>query len=234
VQWDIDVDGPVTLAGATAWITTEALKSPLAPVSCRWCDTNDLDRSAREGLRSSDPRTADILSSVLGFAVGPALVVGASTLAAGRDHALSNALVDVLLVAESAVLAADVNQLVKYSVGRERPWAISVPYPDTRDAHLSFYSGHTTLAFSIATAAGTIATMRGYRWAPLVWMVGVPYAFATGYLRIAADQHWLTDVLVGFAAGAAIGFAVPFFFHRPKTSVRVVPMGAGAAIAGGF
>jgi membrane-associated phospholipid phosphatase len=239
LRWDLDVDGPITLVGATTWITTELLKSHLAPASCKWCDTNDFDRSVRDGLRWKDPATAETLGNILGLAAGPALMIGVTTLAAAHDRALPKALVDVLLVVESAILASDVNQLVKFTVGRERPWAVSVPFPDTRDAHLSFFSGHTTLAFAVSTAAGTVATMRGYRWAPLVWLIGLPYAFSEGYLRIAADQHWMTDVLVGMVAGSAIGVGIPFFFHRPleknaSSSVRVVPTGAGAAIAGAF
>jgi membrane-associated phospholipid phosphatase len=55
--------------------------------------------------------------------------------------------------------------------------------------------------------------MRGYRWAPLAWSVGGAIAATTGYLRIAADKHWLTDVVVGALVGAGIGFALPFVFH---------------------
>ena len=55
--------------------------------------------------------------------------------------------------------------------------------------------------------------MRGYRWAPLAWGVGGAVAAVTAYLRIAADKHWLTDVIVGAVVGAGIGFAVPYVFH---------------------
>lgn len=233
LAWDVDVDGPVTLVGATTWFGTEALKGTLAPSACRWCDTNDFDRSVRDGLRWNDTKAADALSNILGYGAAP-VMIGLSTLVAAHDRALRMALVDALLIAESAVLAGNLSQLVKFSGGRERPWATGVSFPDTRDAHLSFYSAHASLAFSVVMTAGTVATMREYRWAPLVWIVGMPYALATGYLRIAADQHWFTDALVGAVLGSAIGFAVPFFFHRPKTVVRVVPMGAGAAIVAGY
>jgi membrane-associated phospholipid phosphatase len=55
--------------------------------------------------------------------------------------------------------------------------------------------------------------MRGYRLAPLVWGVGMPLAAATGYLRIAADKHYLTDVVVGALFGAAVGVALPLLAH---------------------
>jgi membrane-associated phospholipid phosphatase len=81
------------------------------------------------------------------------------------------------------------------------------------DNDLSFFSGHSSEVFALTAASGTIGTMRGYRWAPLVWSVGGALAVTTGYLRIAADKHWMTDVLVGAVVGAGIGFAVPYFFH---------------------
>ena len=234
LRWDLDADGPITLALATTWFTSEGLKDRLAPDACRVCGTNGVDRAVRDGLRWGDPKSADVLSNVLGYGAAPAMI-GLTTVAAAGDRALPMALVDALLVVEAGVVAGNVSQLVKFSAGRDRPYATDQPSsnaPANRDAHVSFYSAHTSLAFSVATAAGTVATMRGYRWAPLVWIVGVPWAFATGYLRIAADQHWFTDTLVGALTGAAIGFSLPFFFHRPQSSVRVVPMGAGAAIVG--
>ena len=244
LAYDLDVDGPVTLVGATLWITSEATKDTLAPSACRWCATNGLDLGVRDALRWGDAKGADMASNVIGFAIGPAAVLGATAIAAGRDRALRGFLVDALVIAEAVVVAADVNQTVKLLAARDRPLMLART-PDelarkdpASDDHLSFYSGHTTLAFSIVTAAGTVATMRGYRWAPLVWAVGAPFAFVTPWLRMAADKHWFTDVLVGAAAGAAIGFALPFLAHHPArvggATVRLVPQGAGAAVAGAW
>jgi membrane-associated phospholipid phosphatase len=182
---------------------------------------------------------AETLGEVIGFAVGPALTVGADALAAWHDDAFRDAFVDGLLVAQAATVASDVNVAFRLSTGRQRPWAweasqspaTSAVASSTRDANMSFFSGHATMMFAVATAAGTVATMRGYRWMPLVWAVGLPLAFATSYLRIASDDHWMTDVLLGVAAGSAFGFAIPYFAHR---RVKIVPAGAGVAVVGGF
>ena len=49
----------------------------------------------------------------------------------------------------------------------------------------------------------------------------------TGYLRLAADKHWLTDVLAGAAIGATVGILVPLLFHgRRAESVEVTPVAA--------
>jgi len=72
--------------------------------------------------------------------------------------------------------------------------------------------------------------MRHCRWAPLIWAVGLAAAAMVGYLRIAADQHYFTDVLVGAAAGSAIGFAVPYGFHRGEGALAVSPVPGGGAM----
>jgi membrane-associated phospholipid phosphatase len=240
---NLPVDVTVTAVGAGVWIGSELLKSHLAPLECRWCEANDVDLSVRSALRWTDHGgTAITLSNVGAYVLAPAAAFGLVALAAAHDGRSQNTLTDLLIIAQAAVLAGDLNQLVKFSVGRQRPYAhAGVPNPDHRqgpeDANLSFYSGHTNFTFAVAAAAATVGHLRGYRWAPAALVAGVLIAGATGYLRIAADQHYLTDVLAGAAAGTAIGVAVPML-HRPcpwatgetrSTSVALAP----ASFAGG-
>jgi membrane-associated phospholipid phosphatase len=49
--------------------------------------------------------------------------------------------------------------------------------------------------------------------------VGGALATGTAYLRIAADRHWLSDVIVGMLTGVAVGIAVPLLFHPTSTPV---------------
>jgi membrane-associated phospholipid phosphatase len=86
------------------------------------------------------------------------------------------------------------------------------------------------LTFSVATAAATIATIRDRPYAPWMWVAGVTLATGVAYLRVAGDAHWFSDVAVGAAVGSAVGFAVPWFFHRVRTThpgldVRPAPGG---------
>lgn len=215
------------------------LKGELAPEDCRWCNPPGIDASTRSALKWSDTKTPGTISDVLGFGLAPLSILGVNALAASHERALENAPVDALVVLEATVLAMDLNQLTKFVVGRERPFVHALA-PDRKesgsqpsDSNLSFFSGHTTELFSLAVAAGTVAQMRRYRLAPVVWAVGGLLAVSTGYLRIAADKHYLTDVLVGMGVGSAVGFAVPYALHRPiattgDTAVRIVPF-AGRA-----
>jgi membrane-associated phospholipid phosphatase len=83
------------------------------------------------------------------------------------------------------------------------------------DTLVSFPSGHTSTTFAIAASAGTIATMRGYRVAPLIWIAGGLLGATTAYLRMAADRHYFTDTLAGAALGTGVGIGMPLLFHRP-------------------
>jgi membrane-associated phospholipid phosphatase len=230
LRWDPALDAAVTAGGAAVWIASELFKSTLAPEQCRWCDVNGVDASVRGSLVWRTPGAANAASNVTAFVLMPLTAIGLNALAAAHDGAAGNAGEDTLLVVEATVIAGDVTQLTKMLVGRERPFVHELP-PDQKaltsqpaDNNLSFFSGHASEAFALASASGTVATMRGYRWAPVVWSVGGTVAAFTAYLRIAADKHWLTDVVVGAIVGAGIGFALPYAFHSaedaPTPTVR--------------
>ena len=92
-------------------------------------------------------------------------MIGLDVLAAGTDRVLRYSPVDILIVAESTVLAVDLNQLVKFSAGRERPFVAALPEADKgltaapADNNLSFYSGHTAMAFSLSTVRRAVRAM---------------------------------------------------------------------------
>jgi membrane-associated phospholipid phosphatase len=60
----------------------------------------------------------------------------------------------------------------------------------------------------------------------MVWAVGLTGAMAVGYLRIAADKHYLSDVLTAVVVGSLVGVGVPLLFHSAKASVAA-PTGVG-------
>jgi len=228
---NVDIDIPVTLGGFASLAISEALLYRNHPLTCRWCDRdaagndtlNAFDRAGRS-LRWERPELAATLSNFGGFIATPLLAGGTMALAAAREGRGAGAGLDLLVVLESGVLSANVNQLVKVLVRRERPYVHFRSLSDRRtrppalEDNLSFFSGHTSESTSLAVAAGTVASLRGYRLAPLVWGSAVPMALFTGYLRIGADRHYLSDVLVGAASGALVGALVPLLFHSPATA----------------
>jgi membrane-associated phospholipid phosphatase len=244
LKHDTRVDVAVTSIGATWFITSELLKASLVPEKCRWCyrtaDGKDLlnpyDGAIRRRFIWKSARTADVTSSVLAFALEPLSVLGLTAVAAGNDGALSGFPLDALIIAEATVIAGNINQIVKFGFARERPFVHYMPrVPNAvreltaspSDDNLSFFSGHTTMAFVIATASGTVASMRGYRLAPVVWGAGLSMAASVGYLRIAADKHYFSDVLTAAIVGSIVGVGVPLLFH-PASSSAPAAVGSSA------
>jgi membrane-associated phospholipid phosphatase len=240
---DVPVDGAIAAGGGALWITSELLKGSFAPLTCRWCGVPGIDSSVRDALRSKDVGTMDTASSVVGFIVMPLATIGLTAVVSSAEGRVANLPHDALVIGEAAIIAADVNQLTKFIVGRERPFVHALPDDQKSqtaappDNNLSFFSGHTTLAFTLATASGTVASMRHYDAAPAVWGVGMSLAVLTGYLRIAADKHYFTDVVSGAVVGSAIGFAIPYVFHRPRADGSIASMtsagGLGSATISG-
>jgi membrane-associated phospholipid phosphatase len=122
---------------------------------------------------------------------------------------------DQLAVASSlgvAQLAADV---AKRTFRRARPMVVfdRQPIVEGDDVH-SFISGHSATTFAAVVAAGTIATRRHSPDAAWIWAGGLGLASVTAYLRIAADRHFLTDVLAGAGVGVGIGVLMPHLFDE--------------------
>lgn len=71
----------------------------------------------------------------------------------------------------------------------------------------SFFSGHTSISF---IGAGLICSYKRDAFC----YTGLAVAGLTGYLRISAKKHWLSDVLVGMGVGYAHGRYMPKMIIR--------------------
>ena len=137
----------------------------------------------------------------------------------------------MLLLAETLAVAGAVNETFKHAVRRPRPYTYE-QREGTVDDDLSFYSGHTTLA-----AAATMFTARSLDLTGDLGTGGRIAAYggaalltaAVGTLRVAAGKHFPSDVLVGAAVGAAIGWLVPEL-HRGGAAAGGSVGSGGAAL----
>jgi membrane-associated phospholipid phosphatase len=235
LQYNLALDASITGALGLSVILLAIYQPELLPKACHWCTPPGIDVDARNALvwRGAE-RTADTLSTILDAAI-PASAATYLLLSANGRGEFSAGMVDSLLVTEAAAGALLVNQIVKLLVGRRRPYAFfenDLGYSRNED-NLSFYGGHVSFAFSVTAATVTVAAMRGYAGVGIVAGVGFTLSAAVGYLRIAADQHYLTDILIGSAVGGLIGWAVPRIFHSPSpgdstpsgTGMRMPPVG---------
>jgi membrane-associated phospholipid phosphatase len=234
LRHDTRVDIAVTATGATWLLASELLKEALVPEKCRWCyradDGGDLlnpyDGWVRHRLLWKDTRAAHLASNVALGLLEPATQLGLTAFAANQAGSAKYFPMDALLITEATVIAGVLNQVAKFGFARERPFVHFLPRAPNAireltaspsDDNLSFFSGHTTIAFAIATSSATIATMRGYKLAPVIWGTGLAFGGTIGYLRIAADKHYFSDVMTGAIVGSLVGVAIPLIFHSPRS-----------------
>jgi membrane-associated phospholipid phosphatase len=220
----------VTAGAAVLYVTSELLKPQLAAPTCRWCDPPAFDVSARNALKWHDTGLAAALSSIDAYSVAPVFALTLSAIGA-REGGTGAVLDDTVPILESALLGQLVTQVTKYGVGRSRPLVNFGHPPPGPDDNTSFFSGHTSFTFSLAAGAGVIAHRRHARLEPLIWTGGFALAATAGYLRIAADEHYATDVIVGAVIGTAAGFCIPLLAGH---DIEVVPTGTGLAVEGSY
>ena len=84
----------------------------------------------------------------------------------------------------------------------------------SQEDYLSFPSGHASLGFAITAGSAMVCHWRHYWTEPYVWGTGIALSVSTEYLRMAADKHWLSDVLVGGFVGIGAGLLIPSLMRR--------------------
>lgn len=217
-------------AGALYLGVEFGLKDYLDAEQCAICAPPALDAAARRALVWDHPGAAAAISTATGYAIAP---IYALTMLFAAEPGDTRQRVDLALpVLESAVAVGLLHHLVKFTIGRQRPFvhhALAGRRYDNDD-NASLFSGHTGLAFSVATAAGVIAHERHDRTESAIWIGGAALAVTTGYLRIAGDRHWLTDVALGAVVGIGFGLLIPYAFHGDTLHPSAPP----AARSGGI
>lgn len=100
---------------------------------------------------------------------------------------------------------------IKLAVGRHRPELWEGPIAL---ASFSFPSGHALAAATFFPLLGRAAGLRWPRVGMAALAVGVSFAFFVGFGRLYLGVHWPTDVLAGWAIGAAQTQAAVRFVSR--------------------
>jgi hypothetical protein len=228
-HYDLASDLAVTAGVSAANLSLLLLKQQLAPLQCRWCSPPALDAKISERLRWSDPDAAAKASDVLAVTLAGA-ALGYGLYEGYQREDPSEGWANVLLVTEATSVAMLLDTTAKYAVGRQRPyaWRGETRPGDEHDRNLSFFSGHTTFAFAVAASSSTLLLEQRSPHATTYAFVAFGAAAATGYLRVAADRHYASDVLVGAVVGTLVGWAIPHYFHQPSAGgarLAAVPVG---------
>jgi membrane-associated phospholipid phosphatase len=129
-----------------------------------------------------------------------------------------------LLTLENVVITGIFTQLMKYSFQRHRPKTgdpfDSFDGPFGGGDNLAFPSGHTSLAFSIATPIAT-----EYKDNILVPPVAYGLASLVAWSRVNDNKHWASDVFMGASLGYFTGKAICRLHEDTENSkVTVMPV----------
>ncbi len=96
---------------------------------------------------------------------------------------------------------------------------------ENRHASKSFYSSHTSTAFSsmvfLATVYSDIYSNSALK--PLVWAGSLLIASATAYFRVSGGMHYPSDVLAGAVMGSLVGYGIPYLHRGNIDPVTVYP-----------
>jgi membrane-associated phospholipid phosphatase len=233
----------IDFTAIAAWFVTGVTLELLPPASeSHWSGPILFDRSARDALvsGSSSGRNAAAFASDLGLwgSIGH-VALDATLVTMVHHHSSQLGFEMIWMDAEAYSLTVLLNSVTKRLTARARPdteaCRQSPEYHNrcsTEDAHASFYSGHAALS---ATSAGLICahhqqlSLYGGAWDGLACVSAIATTSLTGALRVVADRHWASDVVLGHLIGFASGYFVPTIFHyRPPPPTRT------ARIAGWF
>jgi hypothetical protein len=179
------------------------------PHSVRWYEaaavagaiiaSSALDDPVRDYTQSHRTKTKDDVAKVFRHMGQPEVyaTVGLGTIAAGLIGGHDDVTRAGGRITASLITAGATNSLLKYLVGRKRPNSVTDPFEfDPFSNNVSFPSGHTAMAFALATSVS-------HEVHSLPVTVGLFGASTlTGWSRINDNKHWLSDVL----GGAVVGF----------------------------
>jgi membrane-associated phospholipid phosphatase len=165
------------------------------------------DKPVNTAIQNMRTTTTDDIADVLQYFGSPVVFVPATVvpILVGLISHNENLTMSGIRIGSSLLLAGATAGVLKYTVGRWRPNETSTQYEfGPFSGHDSWPSGHTTMAFALASSASyeihrTWATVGLYT-----------LAAGTGWARMNNEKHWLTDV----GGGVLIGITSAKFIDR--------------------
>jgi membrane-associated phospholipid phosphatase len=180
-------------------------------------DVSAIDRGAVYYAGHTTPRLVHNMNGVLTFL--PALVFL-------EDGPRRDFVVLMLMYAETVLLSGAVSNFSKEFFRRPRPFVYDPEYSknkETRYAHHSFISGHSTFAFAVMGLTATVFRdyHRGSPWVPVVYAGAAALATLSSGARYFSGDHFPTDLFAGAVVGALSGWGIPRLHARREADSRL-------------
>ncbi len=174
------------------------------------------DQAIMDYIQDHRTETTESVASISNLfgreAIAP-IAAGAYFIGAVMDN---GKLKNIGLFTVSAGLATQiVTEAFKKSFQRVRPNTAETPYEFFEDGNNSFFSGHTSAAFSLATVIA-----HTYKDKPLVPFLAYGTATLTAYARMHDKKHWASDVLIGAIAGHLVTKIMMRTFERSDKAAQ--------------
>lgn len=210
----LEVDLPVIVGGATLFglmslVTKESNLSLCSP-TCDAAQLNSLDRRVTKYNNQSARTTSDVFLIVI------PVLAGSLPLLNLKDNGAGAFFTDMMLSAEAVIVTGLLTSVVKAAVQRPRPYMYRGDENDSirKQAggdYQSFFSGHTSIAFSATISAAYLFAKRhpNSKWRYVVWSLAIAGAGTVAALRVAGGKHFYTDVITGAAVGTGFGIMIP-------------------------
>ena len=171
------------------------------------------------------------------FAVAPLALAGVSWYKGDADAYDFGAF--TLMFAEAVALQNALNQIVRSSQLWPRPYVYAKSGKGAEkskeargEAYGSFYSGHASAAFTVATFMGEWFSeiYPNSKYKTLVWASSYTLAAGVGILRVVAGKHYPSDVVLGALMGTGVSFGVLKLHEicKKKIAIWAIPGNIGA------
>ena len=146
-----------------------------------------------------------------------------------------------LMFVEAFALQNALNQIVRSTQLWPRPFMYSKSGEGREkamsaraEAYGSFYSGHSSAAFTVAIFTGKWFSdvYPNSKYKNLVWATSLSLAAIVAALRVVAGKHYVTDVVVGALVGTGVSFGVLKMHEvcKKKISFSANPSNIGAVL----
>lgn len=223
--YSFDADDEVILfsAGVTLGIVDNLLLKHRKEISIE-----ELNQFSRENINSFDriatynwsPLANTLSDIILTTMIASPLLLLSSSEVHDNLGSFANMYVQNVMFSYSLIY------LAKSSVNRPRPYVYNELVPNEEKTDISstysFFSGHSTLAFSSAVFVSTLYQKYhpDSKSIPYVWGASLISASIVAYLRVHAGQHFPSDVITGALIGSLIGYLIPLIHeHKDKSSI---------------
>lgn len=194
--------------------------TPLTNLEINALDRNIIHPFDRSAVNHRDAWAADISNyGVLGLMASPMLLFSSTSVQ--KDWVTI-----ACMYGQVMGLGATLPNFTKNTVQRIRPFVYNAENNMNDkmelDAQRSYFSGHTCVAFSSAVFISSVysAYYPQSKWKPVVWGGTLLAASTIGYMRYQSGNHFPTDILVGAAVGAGIGYFVTFL-HKTNSTTKL-------------